>query len=179
MENKHTRSVSLVDGHIEGHEIANTKRVLLELKSAAEWFTKHGRNTNSAIIGICKRAYEEINRQQEEIKKLENIERFADKLLKKQETEIERLNVELVGMCGACESYKMHYDNTQAEIERLKAERDKEHDYCNHYMIMCAKAHSEAIKEFADKLCEGRVSNDPVVIAVKAELKMTEEKENG
>lgn len=36
------------------------------------------------------------------------------------EAEIEKLNVELVGMRGACESYKMHYDNAQAEIERLK-----------------------------------------------------------
>lgn len=30
---------------------------------------------------------------------------------------------------------------------------------------------AEAIKEFAERLCNGRVSNDPVVIAVKAELK--------
>lgn len=34
---------------------------------------------------------------------------------------------------------------------------------------------SEAIKEFAERLCKGRVSNDPVVIAVKTELKMMEE----
>ena len=34
---------------------------------------------------------------------------------------------------------------------------------------------AEAIKEFAERLCEGRVENDPVVIAVKSELKeMTE-----
>lgn len=30
---------------------------------------------------------------------------------------------------------------------------------------------SEAIKDFAERLCKGRVSNDPVVIAVRAELK--------
>lgn len=29
----------------------------------------------------------------------------------------------------------------------------------------------EAVKEFAERLCADRVSNDPVVIAVKAELK--------
>lgn len=29
---------------------------------------------------------------------------------------------------------------------------------------------SEAIKEFAERLCKGRVENDPVVIATKAEL---------
>ena len=40
------------------------------------------------------------------------------------------------------------------------------------------KAKSEAIKEFAERLCEGRVSNDPVVIAAKCLLKeMIEEAE--
>lgn len=38
-------------------------------------------------------------------------------LINRQQAEIERLNVELVGMRGACNSYKMHYDNTQVEIE--------------------------------------------------------------
>lgn len=36
-------------------------------------------------------------------------------------------------------------------------------------------AKAEAIKEFAERLCEDRVSNDPVVIAVKTELKFTGE----
>ena len=40
----------------------------------------------------------------------------------RQKTKIENLNVELVGMRGACESYKMHYDNAQAEIENLKSQ---------------------------------------------------------
>lgn len=34
------------------------------------------------------------------------------------------------------------------------------------------QARAEAITEFAERLCEGRVSNDPVVIAVKVELEM-------
>ena len=41
--------------------------------------------------------------------------------------------------------------------------------------LVTEKIRHEAIKEFAERLCEGRVSNDPVVIAVKVELKeMTE-----
>lgn len=44
--------------------------VVAELKSAAVWFTQHGRNTNTAIIGICKRAIDLINRQQAEIERL-------------------------------------------------------------------------------------------------------------
>jgi len=42
-------------------------------------------------------------------------------LINRKDAEIEKLNVELVGLRGACESYKMHYDNAQAEIERLQA----------------------------------------------------------
>ena len=34
------------------------------------------------------------------------------------QAEIEKLNVELVGMRGACESYKIHYEKAQAEIEK-------------------------------------------------------------
>lgn len=37
---------------------------------------------------------------------------------------------------------------------------------------------AEAVKEFAERLCKDRVSNDPVVIAVKVELKTAGE-ENG
>ena len=44
-------------------------------------------------------------------------------LINRKDAEIETLNVELVGMRGACESYKMHYDNAQAEIERLQLPR--------------------------------------------------------
>ena len=59
----------------------------------------------------------------------------------------------------------------KAEIERLEKHNT---EYARkHYQ----DGRAEAIKEFADRLCEGRVSNDPVVIAVNAELKMTEEKE--
>ena len=42
------------------------------------------------------------------------------RIIKEKNAEIEKLNVDLVGMRGACESYKMHYDNAQAEIERLQ-----------------------------------------------------------
>ena len=41
-----------------------------DLQSAAEWFKAHGKNTNTAIIGICERAADLINKQQAEIKKL-------------------------------------------------------------------------------------------------------------
>ena len=51
--------------------------------------------------------------------------RDALDLINRKDAEIEKLNVELVGMRGACKSYKMHYENAQAEIERLR------HEYSN------------------------------------------------
>lgn len=80
----------------------------------------------------------------------------------------------------------------QAEIERLKDERDKEHDYCNHYVRMCAKAKSEAIKEFAKKVetefakkvSENIRNRNPHWYIAKrivreTAIEMTEVKENG
>ena len=57
----------------------------------------------------------------------------------------------------------------KAEIERLQKQLDDKCDRC------IAKDRAEAITEFAERLCEDRVSNDPVVIAVKTELKMMKE----
>lgn len=89
-------------------------------------------------------------------------------LINRQQAEIEKLNVELVGMRGACESYKMHYDNAQAEIERLKKVTDLPRE--GFFTLLCdalvytktieeynkfRKAiKSEAIKEFAERLKE-------------------------
>lgn len=44
------------------------------------------------------------------------------RIIKEKNAEIEKLNVELVGMRGACESYKIHYDNAQAEIAKKDTE---------------------------------------------------------
>ena len=44
--------------------------IIKELQSASEWFSEHGRNTNTAIIGICDRAVALINRQKAEIERL-------------------------------------------------------------------------------------------------------------
>lgn len=92
--------------------------IIKELQSASEWFKIHGSNTNTAIIGICDRAVDLINRQKAEIERLTKAnERFA-------------------------EEFDAYY----------------------------ASVKCKAYKEFAERLCEGRVSNDPVVIAVKVEL---------
>ena len=71
----------------------------------------------------------------------------------------------------------------KAEIERLQKKLE-----VNSFVVPCRNSGKsiraavricdlmdEAIENFAKRLCEGRVSNDPVVIAVKTELKMMEE----
>ena len=81
----------------------------------------------------------------------EQLSKFALDLINRQQAEIERLKK---GCKKLVEKQKLYKDNMQATRE---------------FQIEQAKA--EAIKEFAEKLCKGRASNDPVVIAVKAELK--------
>ena len=73
-------------------------------------------------------------------------------LINRQKAEIERLNVELVGMRGACESYKMHYDNAKAEIERLQKVNDSLGEAGGKLVVAYKKAKSEARKEFAERL---------------------------
>ena len=71
----------------------------------------------------------------------------------------------------------------KAEIESLEAEIEKQYEQAKADILgnmsdggtschWCIEQHEiKAIKEFAERLCEGRVSNDPIVIAVKVELK--------
>lgn len=63
------------------------------------------------------------------------------------------------------------YNRQKAKIERLQ-KAIKVQDIMieqQDYKIKTAK--SEARKELAERLCKDRVSNDPIVIAVKVELK--------
>ncbi len=78
-----------------------------------------------------------------------------------------------VSMCGAdaldwCGGYNEAVTKANeiinlqnAEIERLEIE----------VVIYSKKNYIKAIKDFAERLCEDRVPNDPVVIAVKTEMK--------
>ena len=68
-------------------------------------------------------------------------------LINCQKAEIERLNVELVGMRGACESYKIHYDNAKAEIAELQRRLQEGIDLSDTVLKIVK---SEARKEFAE-----------------------------
>lgn len=73
-------------------------------------------------------------------------EQFFD-VYKRKKAESEKLNVDLVGMRGACESYKIHYDNAQAEIERLRIQQ-------SNLIADYKQIAINAMKKFAERLKE-------------------------
>ena len=90
--------------------------------------------------------------------------------------------------CSICEKYieGVICDEYKCPVRKMKDENDRLINYNENLLaanvgLSCSMldeiktAKSEAIKEFAEELCEGRVSNDPVVIAVRCAVKeMTE-----
>ncbi len=67
----------------------------------------------------------------------------------------------------------------KAEIESKNDLIHRQSDVISEQKEKLGSIYSEAVKEFAERLCEDRVSNDPVVIAVKAELKEMVGENNG
>ena len=53
------------------------EEVIKDLQSACKWFEEHGKNTNRAIVGICERAVDLINRQKAEIERLKSLHDLA------------------------------------------------------------------------------------------------------
>lgn len=56
--------------------------IVKDLESVIDWFTKHGSNTNTAVIDISQRAIDVIERQRAEIEKAksEAVRGFAERL---------------------------------------------------------------------------------------------------
>ena len=138
-------------------------------------------NMNECGGFLQKQALDLINR------KTAVIERLTNKL-EQQEEMMANLGVELTTMRGAANSYKMRYEKAQTEIDKyqhiektvkdfwsglkeLSAFKDLQEPTLTELLEYIEQTNAEAIREFAKKICEGRVSNDPVVIAVKSELK--------
>lgn len=106
-----------------------------------------------------------INQQKTQIEKLESIEHYAGEVIKNQEAEIEMMKKsQTPRLFGQDYRFCNLLGETLVFSKKLK-----------HYNDMIKELKTEAIKEFAERVCKDRVSNDPVVIAVKTELKMTEE----
>ena len=92
-------------------------------------------------------------------------------IVKRQKSEIEGLKKEIENLESTQEisPEAKHFVDTKA---------DKVISLLNKAIKSQEQIEAEAIKDFAAYLCDGRVSNDPVVIAVKCAVKeMTEEQE--
>ena len=83
------------------------------------------------------------------------VEKYAIDLINRQKAEIEDLETEIDNP----------YEQAKADILGNMADGGVSCHWC------IEKHRANAIKEFAERLCDDRISNDPVVIAVKAELK--------
>ena len=112
---------------------------------------------DSCTTALIKMAVELVNRKDAEIEKLENIERFADKVIKKQEAEIKNLTI-------SCSNF----ENALKSLKRIEKKAINE-------------IKSEAIKEFAEKLKECRVIQTANMSGYIDNLvkEMTEVNENG
>ena len=84
-------------------------------------------------------------------------------LINRQKDKIKEFDEKLVIQQGLIDYQKI-------EVEQWKEEANRYQNlWCIAVDDIC-KAKSEAIKEFAERLCKRRIENDPVVIATKAEL---------
>lgn len=84
---------------------------------------------------------------------------------------ITELEIELKAMRGAANSYKAKVEGAKEPIQQHCLIQARGHDKTRLFKLQIRNITAEAITEFAKRLCEGRVSNDPVVIAVQSELR--------
>ena len=73
--------------------------------------------------------------------------------------------------CGAKIDTLDLINRQKAEIERLQKAIQVQEIMLGNQDYAIKEAKAKAVKEFAERLCEDRVSNDPVVIATKCLLK--------
>ena len=162
-------SVSMVDGHIDPDTNKLTDKEIIKaleccgtatcISNSCPYEKIH--DIPTCTTKLTRDALDLINRQQAEIDELkherevliEDIHHSADQTNEQME-EIEKLNVELVGMRDACKSYKMHYDNAQAELERLTINMNAFGLGMKREKERADTIRAEAIKEFAEKLKE-------------------------
>ena len=105
--------------------------------------------THYCVDMVMKDALDLINRQKKEIERLQ-------KHLAETQSKLEDLLCEATGGMLSKHSY------TSEVMTRYAHE---------HLLKCCDDERAEAVKEFAERLCEDRLPNDPVVIAVNVELK--------
>ena len=111
------------------------------------------------IVKITLNLFDLINRQKAIIEKSEKVEHFADKIIETANAEIENLKVENQSLRSAANSLKMHYEEAQAENERLKESLNIElENFATEYDN---KIKAEAYKECIEKVRKLAVGMHP------------------
>ena len=89
-------------------------------------------------------------------------------LVNRQKSEIEELNIQLRELWNMASLYKAESEIWEGYNENLLTANTV---LSNEILEAKEKAEVEAYEEFAERLCEGKVSNDKTVIEAKALLK--------
>lgn len=89
-------------------------------------------------------------------------------LITRQKSEIEKLNIQLRELWNMASLYKAEGERWKDYNENLLTANTV---LSNEILEAKAKAKAEAYKEFAERLCDGKVSNDKTVIEAKVLLK--------
>lgn len=103
------------------------------------------------LLAVLDNTLDLITRQQAIVEKSEKVEYFADKTIVTLQAENERLEVENQSLRSAANSLKMHYEEAQAEIERLNKVYQANQQLINALNKSYFLAKAEAYKEFAEK----------------------------
>lgn len=126
--------------------------IIKNLENAAEWFSEHGRNTNTAIIGICKESVALINRQRAEIKNLNS--------------ELDKISIEYSELITQKDYL---YDEAKSLIERDK-----------HSKSEAIREFADQLKREIDQIFyETATEYEETILAIDIVVKeMTEDKKN-
>ena len=130
--------------------------IMKELQSAIDWFTEHGRNTNTAICGICERAIDLINRKNAEIDRLKAVEeshREQNGELRKEVEELEEKAEHLaVFLKEAYEEIEDKEITARAEAIKEVLEKVKEKQYLDGVYVVDVKDIDQIAKEMGVEL---------------------------
>lgn len=156
--------------------------VLSLIKRTKDESNKH-RNKYRAVKAEFTRLYDTVCCQKAEIGELKAItgimntrkyyRKFVDEVFEKEMGNM-RMSPDFDYIYELYFKQRAEIEELRERISYLEKSIDCSRKEYNRLLQKLQQVKSEAIKEFAERLCKGRVKNDPVVIAVKSELKEME-----
>lgn len=169
--------------------------VISELQAVSEWFAEHGRNTNTAVVGICERAIDFIKCQSAEYEQLKhkydlavaereaNVKGFTEQI-EKANAEIKRLEYTLLGVMHSVDKWLEGDELKQDEVNRAATMREKTLQIVESKTAeierlkrlleqeekatnsLAKKCYKDGVKEFAEKLKAIRRKMYPCYVSI-------------